>query len=62
MRAVIFSIPMATSSGFAWRWRAEDDSKESAEAFLYYADCLTDAKRNGCDVELGRVESHFTLR
>jgi hypothetical protein len=58
--AVIFSVPVTTTPGFAWRWRSADHKKESAEAFVFYRDCVTDAERNGYKVELGRIEQNPT--
>ncbi|MGZ5117028.1 MAG: hypothetical protein ACXWCX_13500 [Burkholderiales bacterium] len=58
--AVIFSVPMTTSPGFAWRWRSADYKRESAEWFIFYRDCVEDAERNGYKVELGRIEAHDT--
>jgi hypothetical protein len=55
--AVIFSVPCIPDPGFAWRWRAQDNSEECRDAFRYYADCVADAKRKGFTVELGRIEA-----
>jgi hypothetical protein len=59
---VIFSMPLVTASRFAWRWRAEDHSVESGQAFPYYADCVADAKRAGLTVTIGRALTKTTLR
>ena len=53
--AVIFSIPMTTAKRFAWRWRAEDHTKDSTRAFAFYADCVTDAQRNGYEIARARI-------
>ena len=50
--AVIFSIPMTTSPGYCWRWRSVDGKTDSKVPFVYYHDCLADAKTNGHSVEL----------
>jgi hypothetical protein len=55
--AVIFSIPMTTAKRFAWRWRSEDHIRDSTRSFASYADCLTDANRNGYTVALARMEA-----
>ena len=54
--AVIFSIPTTTGPGYCWRWRSADGTTDSTEPFLYYFDCLTDAKANGYSVEA--TETH----
>ena len=47
MKAVIFWIPVANPLDFAWRWRAEDRTNESAESFRRYEDCAADARAHG---------------
>ena len=59
--AVIFSIPMITAKRFAWRWRSEDHIRDSTRSFASYADCVTDAKRNGYKVKLARIEAGSDL-
>jgi hypothetical protein len=53
--AVIFSIPMTTTTGYCWRWRAVDGKNDSADSFVYYYDCVTNARANGYDVEPTRA-------
>lgn len=62
MKAVIFSMPLVTASKLAWRWRAQDYSVESGQAFWYYADCVADAKRAGLTVTIARALTKTTLR
>ncbi|MEA3156722.1 MAG: hypothetical protein QOK44_4311 [Betaproteobacteria bacterium] len=62
MKAVIFSMPLATASKLGWRWRAEDHSVQSGRAFWYYADCVADAKRAGLSVIIGRALTKTALR
>ena len=50
-RAVIFSIPMTTSPGYCWRWRSLDGKTDSMEPFVYYYDCLANARANGYAVQ-----------
>ena len=45
--ALVFSIPSKTANGYCWRWRSLDGEAESAESFVYYFDCLADARANG---------------
>ena len=63
--AVLFSIPMITSSGVCWRWRSADDATDSTKSFASYYDCLFDAQSNGYDVEAQpkpRSKSAFAVR
>ncbi len=48
--AVIFSIPSTTSPGYCWRWRSVDGNTDSTEQFVYYYDCLANARANGYSV------------
>lgn len=50
--AIIFSIPLTTSPGYCWRWRSADGKTDSKEHFVYYYECLVDAKANGYSVQL----------
>jgi hypothetical protein len=48
--ADIFWVSVGGGDGqpkFAWKWRSEDRRKESASAFVYFYECVEDAKRNG---------------
>jgi hypothetical protein len=45
--AVIFSVAAPTNVGFVWKWRARDSNQESAQDFVFYADCVADAKHCG---------------
>jgi hypothetical protein len=55
--AVIFSVPLTLTAGFGWRWRSEDYKQESADWFVFYADCVADAKRKGYRIKLAHVAS-----
>jgi hypothetical protein len=63
--AILFSIPMTTSSGVCWRWRSADGTIDSTKSFATYYDCLFDAQSNGYDAEAtpkpGR-KSAFAMR
>ena len=50
--AVIFSIPTTTSHRYSWRWRSVDSKAESGAQFVYYHECLADARANGYSVQL----------
>lgn len=45
--ALIFYLPMPTSSAVCWRWRSVDGAAESSRSFVYYSDCAEDARLNG---------------
>jgi hypothetical protein len=47
-------VPVATpdASGFAWKWRASDGVTESTSIFVYYYECVEDARSTGYAVEL----------
>jgi hypothetical protein len=55
--AVIFSIPLRMKKGLGWQWRSVDHTQASTQSFQVYADCVTDAERNGYTVEADRVEA-----
>jgi len=59
--AVIFSIPIATAKRFAWRWRSADYTQDSTRAFALFADCATDAERNGYKVVMARMKASTDL-
>ena len=59
--AVIFSIPTTTAKRFAWRWRSSDHTQDSTRSFVLYADCATDAERNGYKVAMARMEASADL-
>ena len=65
--AIIFSVPTKTcAAGFCWRWRSADGKAASAEWFVYYYECLADARANGYDPQpLGTIgqssPSHHAL-
>jgi hypothetical protein len=47
------SIP--APPGFVWKWRSADGATVSRECFMYFHDCLTDARARGYSVEIERV-------
>jgi hypothetical protein len=49
--AVIFSVPLHSTTGYCWRWRSVDGKTDSGDSFIYYYDCLSDARAKGYDVE-----------
>ena len=51
-KAVMFSVPCSHQNGYVWRWRCIDSQEESAEAFSFYHDCLTDAQKRGYEVNV----------
>jgi hypothetical protein len=48
---IVFSVPIPTAPGVGWRWRSDDYQMESTEFFVFYADCIADAERNGYKVK-----------
>ena len=46
-KAVIHSVSVGGANRFGWKWRAEDGSRQSADAFVYFYDCLQSAKKAG---------------
>jgi hypothetical protein len=46
-KAVIHSVRVAGSHRFGWKWRAEDGSRASADAYVYFYDCIQSAKKAG---------------
>ena len=50
--AVIFSIPAATAAGYAWKWRASAGKHHSASTFIYYYECVENARSAGYAVDL----------
>jgi hypothetical protein len=52
--AQIYSIPIKSASGFGWKWRSAEGETVSRQWFIFYYDCLSDARRRGYHVELQR--------
>ena len=50
--AVIVSCPTRTAPGYAWKWRAAGGKQESTSSFLYFYDCVEDARSAGYEVNL----------
>ena len=46
-KAVIHSVRVAGSHRFGWKWRSEDGSRASPEAYAYFYDCIQSAKKAG---------------
>ena len=49
--ARVFPVASSNAHGFHWMWRSADGSRESRSAFLYFFDCLEDARAAGYSVE-----------
>lgn len=45
--AVIFPVRASGPNKFRWRWRAAECKDESAGTFLYFYDCVEDARARG---------------
>ena len=50
--AVIVSCPVSSAPGYAWKWRAVGGTQESASTFVYFYDCVQDARSAGYAVDL----------
>jgi hypothetical protein len=48
--AVLFSELMTAAPCYCWRWRSDDGKTKSTRSFVYYLQCLADARANGYDV------------
>ena len=53
--ATIQAVAAGEAWGYAWKWHCSSEHTQSATAFAYYFECLTDARRRGYDVELTRA-------
>ena len=49
------SIPSGLPPGYVWKWHCEADKKVCKDSFLFYYDCLSNAKKYGYEVELVRA-------
>ena len=54
-KAQIYSVPSKTAQGYAWKWRAASERRESPNSFALYFDCLGAARDLGYEVELTRA-------
>jgi hypothetical protein len=52
--AQIVAVQSSDAHGFRWKWRSPDDGNQSKNTFLYFFDCLQDARSAGYTVALGR--------
>ena len=50
--AVVYSVKVATNAGFVWKWRSSDKKKQSSSTFVYFYECVEDARGAGYTVEL----------
>jgi len=48
--AVLFSELMKAAPCYCWRWRSDDGKTTSTRSFVYYLQCLADARANGYEV------------
>jgi hypothetical protein len=50
--AVIVSCPASSAPGYVWKWRARGGTQESSSTFVYFYDCVQDARSSGYAVDL----------
>ena len=50
--AVLFSVPTKADVGYWWRWRSVDGEACSQKSFVYYYDCLADARAQGYEAQI----------
>ena len=50
--AVIISVPVTAAPSYAWKWRSPDGKQHSPSTFVYFYDCVQDARRAGFAIEL----------
>lgn len=50
--AVIVSCPVRKAPGYVWKWHAEGGTRESSSTFVYFYDCVQDARAAGYAVDL----------
>jgi hypothetical protein len=50
--AEIFSVITPEEYGFRWAWRSSDGTQQSPAKFVYFYECVEDARRAGYSVEL----------
>jgi hypothetical protein len=50
--AKIFPITSKGEPGYAWKWRCAESNVESKDLFTLYYDCVTDARKQGYQVDL----------
>jgi hypothetical protein len=50
--AHVFPVRTADAHCFAWRWRGSDGAREASSSFVYFYDCVEDARRAGYAVDL----------
>ena len=58
MKAELFPIAANQSPGYVWKWRSVESATESSDSFIYYHDCLADAREKGYTVELSVAQGH----
>ena len=51
--AEIYSVSGVPPHGYVWKWRSPDGKIMSKEAFVFYFDCVTNARSKGYVIALG---------
>ena len=50
--ASVVSIDSSDAHGFYWVWRSADGQRQSRASFVYFYECVQDARRAGYAVDL----------
>jgi hypothetical protein len=50
--AQLIAVQSSDPAGFRWKWRSPDDGNQSKTTFVYFFDCLQDARNAGYAVEM----------
>jgi hypothetical protein len=52
--------PVAVTGGaFHWKWRCDDGTRKSSQAFEFFYDCVEDARSHGARVNLERAHEEI---
>ena len=54
--AEVFPVAAASPHGFYWKWRSVDGTAKSSREYLYFYDCLENARAAGYLVDFSRLK------
>jgi hypothetical protein len=55
--AEIFSVGTSDKNGFQWAWRCLETKQQSRKHFVYFYECVEDARAAGYEVDLAGVRA-----